>query len=125
MKEKINLRACTNDMALDVGLTISCVSLQVQKLNVSSIFRLIMLSRNLCFVPLQLSFYMLCSSYFVLRSCVFAFCPLTGGRCVCGRISPHSPPVPYVATSSAAPHRLHVGEPGPVCRETTHVCIRL
>lgn len=30
-----------------------------------------------------------------------------------------------MATPTAAPDRLHMGEPNPVCRETTHVCIWL
>lgn len=60
-----------------------------------------------------------------LRSRVFVFCPLTGGGCLCGHLPPHPPPVPYMATPTAAPGGIRMGEPGPMCRETTHVRICL
>lgn len=60
--------------------------------------------------------------FLLLRSCVFVFCPLSIGRRVCGRLPPRPAPVSDMATTTAAPHRLHMGEPGPMCRETTHVC---
>lgn len=61
--------------------------------------------------------------FFLLRSCLFVFCTFTGGCCVCGRLTPDPSPVTYMATATAAPHRLRMGEPNPVYRETTHVRI--
>lgn len=50
------------------------------------------------------------------------FRPLSGVRCVRGHVPHRPPPVPLMAAPTAAPHGVHMGEPGPVCRETTHVC---
>lgn len=74
-------------------------------------------------LPLKFAVLFLCS----LRSRVFVLCPLTGGGCLCGHLPPHPPPVTYMATPTAAPGGIRMGEPGPMCRETTHVriCLRM